>query len=169
MFAIALLVRAILLCLGVGLLTIARREFAIARSAERWPSVCGSVLVSKVAITSKYGGGKSYNAEIEYAFTLDGECYKGTNYSYVGAVRTSKSRAEKQASRYAKGSKLRVYYNPNEPEKSVVVPGVHWEQSALVVAFLLILLAIGFMPELGCFGWPQSNVCEVALFEFHWQ
>ena len=123
--------------------------------AKNWPTAQGRVIDSRVSTSVSYDddGDRSttYGAEISYSYDIDGYEYRGNRRSFADYSSSNRRRAEKIIARFAPGVDVPVYYNPEDPEKSVLEPGIN----VVSVLFLLlpgIFLVIGVLGLLGVLG-----------------
>ncbi len=131
--------------LGVYFFYIGVKEIGLAEESTRWSSVQGKITLS---IYSDYDAGStgSGNARgapsmaLHYEYTIGGETFTGERvmYGYKNNFFTSDS--YRQSKTYPKGSNVTVYYNPLNPEQSVLEPGVHFPYSWNKIMIALILL-----------------------------
>jgi hypothetical protein len=124
-------------------------EFYTAAGSLTWPATEGVVRSFKVWEKSPLGGGKkSYQVEISYEYTVDGQTYTGQTFnSRNNHVDESAVPAIRQ--QYAAGSKCQVAYSSMAPSQSVLVREVSataWGKlgiglAALVGAVFCLVLA----------------------------
>jgi hypothetical protein len=115
-----LLLSVISLLVGAGFLVYGDAYVRKASESKRWPWVEGSVSHSQVRLRRQ-----EHYADIQYHYAVDGESHTGSRIS-LGWRRTFVTRREAQefADRYRHGTHVRVYYDPANPDESVLQPGV---------------------------------------------
>lgn len=120
--------------------------------AKNWPTVQGKVVNSRVTTSvSRDSDGDlstTYGAEIDYRYEVDGYEYSGDRRSFADYSSSNKRRAEKIVARFASGADVPVYYSPDDPQKSVLEPGIN----LVSVLFLLlpgIFVVVGVLGLLG--------------------
>ncbi len=64
--------------------------------------------------------GTTYEAKIEYEFELGGTSYTGDRHSFFSFGTSSSEHASEVVRRYPVGKRVTVYYDPGEPEQSVL-------------------------------------------------
>ena len=91
-------------------------------SSRRWIPIRAKVLISEV---SEIVGEDSpiYTPRIEYQYLVDGKVYRGKNLFYGNSSTDRHSIANKYVCRFPKGSDVKIYYNPNRHEISVILKG----------------------------------------------
>lgn len=94
--------------------------------ARGWPEAQGSVLSSTVVTHTGKKGRKTYRAEVAYDYAIDRRRYTGNRVD-VSDVTSAKEEAQAVAAEYSVGAPVRVRFNPEEPSKSVLRPGVPGE------------------------------------------
>jgi hypothetical protein len=100
----------------------------------------GVITQSEVRDYSDVDGPISF--AIRYTYVVDGSTYESRRYKYV--VSSSDNRAEIVAS-HPIGSKVIVYFNPQDPTDAVLVPGLNVTDSSLLeIPALFNILIIAF-------------------------
>ena len=146
-----------LLCIGLLVATLGAGVWLLNSQAkqvyEGWQSrswqpvsarVAHSVAVHKYSASQSRQGGKGTHVlELRYVFGVAGKAYTGARRSldWEGKVLSSES-ALKQAQRLPAGSLVTAYYNPADPRRSMLEPGVPVD-AVLGSAFAVLLIAAG--------------------------
>lgn len=126
--------------LGIGLAMFVFGIFFLidANESAGWPEVEGSVRYTAVKQDRARGaqGGSKYTIRyyytVSYRYTVNGQPLSGDRYSMGDGPRASgyfKTRQEAEAEGdivYPVGSAITVYYNPENPESTVLRPGTNW-------------------------------------------
>lgn len=125
-----------------GLLLMRRRVMISLRSAS-WPSTAGTVVaVDRVYAGSGEDGDPAYDEKVEYSYAVDGHEYRG---NLVAALAPAKSAEQVQVvlEAYPVGSKVEVYFDPDDPAVCLLKPGLSGLAKAGLVAYVacVILLA----------------------------
>jgi type IV pilus assembly protein PilM len=100
-------------------------HWATARESLTWPTAQGTITQSKVKerIEDKE---KKYYLDVVYAFRLHGFEFRGTEITSADTSYSTRMSAERDARRYHVGRDVQVYYNPDDPKETLLVPGVNW-------------------------------------------
>ena len=108
-----------------------------ASESESWPMVKGEVIRTDIVRErARNGGGSTYQAKVEYQYAIEGVTHYGSRVSFAGNVNTSnRGAAMKITDQYRKGTEVAVYYDPADPEESVLEPGLS--------AMIFLMPAIG--------------------------
>ena len=117
------------------------------RSAT-WPSVSGTIVLSRVTASEPRrilgrDTEPGYSADIAYQFRVGGSRYTGETIAFaIGS--SHQSSAENRVRKYPLGMAVSVYYNPNDPTKSVLEPGYRREDiyMLLFVGILTLCFAV---------------------------
>ncbi len=126
-----------------------------AKASTSWPSVEGRISKSEIRVQHGTSGGQSvsssvsYQADIEYDYTVDGEMLKGSRIGFEDLGTADRSDAETVRNRYPEGISVTVYYKPNEHQISLLEPGLRtpaWFPVFFSIPFLLIGLALVVFP-----------------------
>jgi len=153
----------IFLVLGlVGFLAMQTAQSYADRVAQ-WPSVNGKIVTSytsKVTSAYKYGFRTTVFADIEYAYSVNGENYQGEHLRVLPMLHMkSDGTPEELVARYPVGRSVQVYYDPSDPSAAVLIPTIGDDSRSLIrsvsvmapcIAFLgLVLAGIGAMCLVG--------------------
>lgn len=90
-----------------------------AYDSASWPRTEGTI--SRSEIETNRGGRES--AYVEYTYAVDGRTYTGWRIQRMRSAFDDET-ARDLVARYPLGP-VSVYYKPNDPEKSALVPGLH--------------------------------------------
>lgn len=130
----------------IGLLLLVLWGIPTARNAAKsggWPSVEGSIRLSEM--TTNYDnqdGSVSYSAKVLYAYSVNDTEHTGSTIAFGDYGSSDPAHAGGIVSRYPVGSKTLVYYDPGDPNTSVLEPGATWSSFVGIIAGI-IFLAIG--------------------------
>lgn len=98
---------------------------------KTWPGVSGIIIASSIdktthayrrGVNNSASGGVSYTPVLVYDYQLGGTTYTGT-VIYKSFAHALEFIAEKYIEQYSVGSSVTVYYNPENPEDTVLEPG----------------------------------------------
>ena len=122
--------------------------FAMAWNSSDWPAASGEVLSSRII-----SSGKSGKPEVEYTYAVNGRKYDGSHIligpgPMGGGIGIASPR--EYIDKYPKGAQIEVYYDPEDPKRSVLEPGVNR------VITLILLTGIFFL-ILGTFIFRQMS------------
>ena len=113
-----------------------------ARATEQWPQAGGEVLESRLD-ESRGENGTMYSAHVVYRYALDGGEFESNRIWFGGDYSTSdRSEMFEIVRQYPVGKQVTVYYSPDEPSESVLIPGA-FVLSHLLYVIGLVFLAIG--------------------------
>lgn len=132
----------------------AYRGIVEAQQSLQWPTVPGRIVRSGVDVSvhrershdigRRDRETRSYSAEIEYEFEVDGQTVKGSRIAVISDQFGSKAWAKTTVQKFPVGTEVKVSYNPAKPEQCVLEPG-RWGGAG----FLLILAGVfGLFPPL---------------------
>lgn len=123
-----------------GVVDSARVEQVRSRQLRMSPSSCGTAIGSRRR--------RLFRPEVCYRYVVDHAQYQGSRISFGARVRASFDRvARRRIAPYQEGSKVVVYYNPDNPAEAVLEPraygiAVVWAMAA-VFAVAGLWLALG--------------------------
>lgn len=130
--------------MGSGVLIYGVRNLLLADASRNWPTVKGKVTVSKMG-THRGDKSTTYSADVAYDYTVNGTRYTGDRVTFGSVSTSSTARARRVLNRYPKGKEVTVYYNPEDPEQSVLEPGIHgatWFLPAFGLLFAVVGAAV---------------------------
>jgi hypothetical protein len=114
----------IFLLLGGGLSFWGWTILQDARASATWPAADGLIVGSEVDHSTDAEGGDSYSPEVDYTYQVSGQAYQNSRIKFGENSYNSRRQAEEIVARYPSGQGVTVYYAPEEPENSVLEPGV---------------------------------------------
>ncbi len=154
---LGVLIMPLFLIVGVFVTKWGAKTLDNAKESMDWPTVQGQVLHSEVVREKKSNSGSrssggssvTYNADVMFEFKLKGDTYSSDNVSFGQYSSSDPSEARKIVRDYPQGSSVTVYYNPEDPDVSVLEPGVTWS-SYIIWGMGLLFSGIGVLGFLGC-------------------
>lgn len=115
------------------------------KASQNWPSTEGVILASEV----KTDLGKSddvepkYKAAVNYRYAVEGYEYTGERVSFSGQTFLKKGKADSLVTRYNKGKRVKVYYDPKTPHVSVLEPGT--ASGPPFISIILVFIVLFFL------------------------
>ena len=130
---------AILLMIGAG-------NVQDSWNSKSWPSVEGTVNQAEVRSHASRGSrnsrsSTSYSIDLDYSYSVDGTELTGNRLRFGEINFNRRQRADEKAKLLAAAKTVKVFYDPDEPEKSVLEPGMHgaaWLLPAMGAMFFTI-------------------------------
>ena len=121
--------------------------FILSRNTKKWLSIEGKINKSKLEITNQDIGNDmsvSHKANIEYQYVISENTYYSERVFIGDYIRRNFFRSvEPIVDKYAKDKKVLVYYNPNNPKRSVLETGIHFViYRELFVGIFFVVLSI---------------------------
>ena len=114
------------------------RNLWLALESPAWPTVPGVILISQLEHREEYTFPK-----IEFRYVVDNRRMQGSDVGY--GVVTNVQRAQGLLLKYPIGKEVSVYYQPSNPDHSVLEPGFHYGGLLLPLLGLLLLIPPGFI------------------------
>src|SRR3954453_10603202 len=113
------------IAVGGGTLLWSAWNAFLAVTSHRWPQVEGTILVSDLQ-RSRDSDGYMYRPEISYRYTVADEEFVGNRARFGDSFSLSWSApAARLVQRYKVNSRVRVRYDPDNPQQSVLEPGMN--------------------------------------------
>lgn len=107
---------------------------------SRLASVEG-IIVSSSTYTSKSKRTVYYHYNIEYEFNVNARYYLSNEITFSGEYSTHQEETRGYLSKYPIGKKVKVYYDPQDPNFSVLEPDIYFD-AELNMFFLVIALSV---------------------------
>lgn len=117
-----------------------------AQASLSWPSTEGKIISSRVESKISTNSGKqristtSYFADIMHEYTVRDKEYSSKIISFGNYNSSDRSRAEEIVNRYPDGKKIQVFYNPSDPDNSVLEPGIPISIYVFIAIGVLLLI-----------------------------
>src|ERR1700722_14588695 len=123
--------------------------------SQHYPGVTGRITHSEVKSHSTSKGGTSYNADIEYSYEVGGQNYTGDKVRF-GLTQSDSRSANAAVNAHPAGSAAQVFYNPANPQQSLLSPGING--SDLIFVIFLTPFNMGMIGLwLWCAGWLRER------------
>jgi hypothetical protein len=130
------------LAAGLFLLYTAHKTGSEALASTEWPDTSGFVTYSDIHESSD-SDGTTYGADVRYTYDVSGVGYRGDRI-FIGEYSTSSySWAAGYVEKYPVDAEVKVYYDPAEPGRSVLEPGLDWFGVGLFFIMGLAFTAAG--------------------------
>ena len=114
-----------------------------AKATENWDKTDGTITNSElVDLTSAGEGNSTFKPKIEYSYTLNGNEYKSKRIYFGSHIMTSynKRYSQKLVEKYAKGTKVIVYFDRLNEKQSVLETGIKYQ---IIIGLILGLIITG--------------------------
>jgi hypothetical protein len=143
--AIEKLVGVVVLLVAAGAMIVAGYFYLKSRSTRNWPAVEGVITKSSTRSQRSPGssGAPAIIADVWYNYVVHGITYHNDTISLSQYGSGSASHAVEEAHRYPVGSRVMVYYNPEDPHDSVLEHKTPWIFTGLFAGLGAILIFIG--------------------------
>ena len=113
-----------------------------AEQANHRPTVMGTILESRVQVrTSSSDTGTEFDPVIRYQYRVQGQQYVNNTWQKIGNSPTRRE-AQEIVQRYPQGTRTTVYYDPADPQNSVLVPGNTSETSWVLWLFTYVPVGV---------------------------
>lgn len=89
--------------------------------ARKWPSTTGVISSSHITHSTDTSRHRDeYEVRVTYSYVVEGVQYQGDRLEIRPTKTSSERFAERELADYPVGKQVPVYYNPQEPERSVL-------------------------------------------------
>lgn len=124
------------LCSGVYLL----RSLIRRRASQNWPTTTGTILESSLDEDSD-----GYAPHVAYAYAVAGKRYTNDRIYFHTSQSGTKHAAQKHLSAYPMGTRVDVYFNPQNPHDSVLNRHMPIWLPVFWLFFALFLVLVGIL------------------------
>ncbi len=115
-----------------------------AYNGNDWPKVSGTITYSKMIGPTGHD-----SAKIRYKYIVGGHQYEGQHVSFANLFHIQMHGIKSIINRYQKGTRLWVYFHPENPKRAVLEKDIRSELYWTPVgAFILLILGVFFYPRL---------------------
>lgn len=131
-----------------------------AKQSAQWPSTDGVITNSWMNVRVAKGM-PYYHGEIGYKYRVGSVAYHGSALSLGRPIWASKEVWQPVLDQHPMGKMVRVYYDPLDPAKAVLEPGLHGDmESAYKVDLMLLWGGIGGLVVCARFYFDRSRPDE---------
>ncbi|MDO9088334.1 MAG: DUF3592 domain-containing protein [Anaerolineaceae bacterium] len=137
----------IFLGLGIMLVVLNRKNQKKADVSYSWPSTPGRLVSAEVkqslSVEDEFGQSKPiYYPEVRYEYEVNGRTFPGKRLSFGGSETFANGNdASNRIAGFEPGAVLKVYYDPNDPGKSVLDRVA--KKSSLVIVMGVFFIGLG--------------------------
>ncbi|SHF65197.1 Protein of unknown function [Mariniphaga anaerophila] len=119
-----------------------------ARASEKWPTAQGVITAAELGESTNSDGTIMYSANVYYDYTVNNRQYSSSGITMADGSSSMKNSEVKKLKKYAKGTSVAVYYDPEFPESTVLEPGAGlW--LGLLLRLPLLFCAVSVLIVLG--------------------
>jgi uncharacterized protein DUF3592 len=122
-----------------------------------YPFVTGTITRSEVTVQHGSKGGISYGVNINYRYEVGGQTFTGTRLRYNNVSSSNESAANDIVNAHPVGATVKVYYNPGDPQESLLFNGIMGGDFILVL-FLTPFNAVVIGLWLWTGGWLRERL-----------
>ena len=113
-------------------------------TAVRWPTAPGEIISS--AVEDVPGRLPSYEPKVSYSYSVGGVTRTGNRLRFGDNTVSFEATARKRLASYPRGTAIQVHYDPEDPERSVLRPGVsRWNYAFMVLAGAMFLAGLALL------------------------
>ena len=144
---------AVFLAIGGGLTFWGWNILQSARASSTWPTVTGRVVSSEVTTSSDADSDVTYQPRVTYRYAVQQVDYESYTIKFGENSYDSRRQAEQIAAKYGVGEPVTVYHHPEDPNQSVLEPGVSaGSYIVLGVGLIFVVVALIAAPLTFFFG-----------------
>jgi hypothetical protein len=136
---------AIAIAIGAVLYVVQLRQGLRADASKKWPQAAGIVTASALEKSPQHR--RRYTAALQYSYRVGGRDYHGSRVFWGGNEGREKHMAS-VVDTYPAGSKVRVFYDPQNPAEAVLDP-LQNTGSRQLVLYGLAMITLGLFTVTG--------------------
>jgi len=126
---------------GIGFIVASIYNISFAMKSENWPTTEANILnvdIEKVSMKAGY----QYEIKILYEYYIENKRYISNRYSFGESETSDKYKIEKLVNKLKGQKNITVFYNPNDPNTSVIETGMQWRHWKILF-FSVLFLGLG--------------------------
>lgn len=136
-------------CLSVALIWAGINGYVKSEKSKSWPSTQGTVTISYAAQEVRESGDERllyYVSQLSYDYKIGDLVHRGDESGLLISEYNTREEAETAAEKYPVGSRITVYYNPDNTYESILEIGALKQNSGtlLGIGFFFLFLASVF-------------------------
>jgi len=158
----------IFVIVGIVVAIQGKKMLATAKESANWPYVQGEVISSEMEVrkeTDDDGTSVTYSAEVLFEYEVAGTVYSANRVSFGQYSSGAPGLARKILNKYPAGTVVKVYYNPDDPEISVLEPGTTFSTYLVLIGGLVFVFFGGLFLFVVNKHWSQAEPQEQAQEE----
>jgi hypothetical protein len=134
--------------LGIFFVALGGYEFWEGSKTKVWPATSGRVIESEIETrsSSSHRHGKAsrrdtdYSVGVRYSYEVAGQKFEGQRLRYGNESHDKQSSAKQEQSLYPAGKEVQVFYDPGNPQSSVLVKGSGSSWLAMVLGSMALVI-----------------------------
>jgi len=130
------------LLIGLLLLILFLKNVYLGYKSDFWLETTAEVIRSKLSV-SQDDGSDSYNIVVNYKYSVEGKVYENNRINFGYRNMRDGGKAKNIIYKYRTGVIVPVYYNPKDPNQSVLEKG--YSLNFFILFFILICLLSSFI------------------------
>jgi len=121
--------------------------------------------IIKSQMTSHRGskGGMSYGVKFEYTYAVNGSDYRANRYTFSTASSSDQTWARDAVAAFPAGSQRVCYYDPKNPARSVLAPGIHGSDLVILMFLTPFNIIAAFMISMPFWAWLDRRRPELVV------
>ncbi len=118
-----------------------------ARASANWPGTPGQITESAIDVTTDAESDPSYSPQVAYTYQVNGTFYEGYRIKFGENTYSSEREALEILGMYPVGQTVMVYYDPADPDNTVLEPGVSGgSYIVLSVGVIFVVVSLAIIP-----------------------
>ena len=131
--------------LGSAILGFALSGLINGHASTHWPTTEATIIQSKIEqkrvhSAERHGFTNKFRPSVEYIYSVDGKEYQGNRITATDRDGVSREHSQSIIDSYPVDSTVKVYYSADQPENSVLVPGIPNSSYLLCILGLFFVL-----------------------------
>lgn len=112
----------LIILIAIGMIFVSSGGYFLYRESRirNWPVASGVILNAEVIRISRSGSSPSFKPSVSYKYQVNGKEFTGKRVSNVSRTYGNSADAEAVIADYTQSRQVSVYYNPQNPQDSVL-------------------------------------------------
>lgn len=115
------------------------------QTALDWPTTTAQIISSELVTYHDSEGANTYEVQTTYKYSLNGKSYQNDRIAFGYTSSSTKTAHQKILDKLHKAKKVRINYEPENPQNSVIAPGLN---KSTIITFIfginLLIFLLGF-------------------------
>jgi hypothetical protein len=124
------------------------------------------ILKSEVTTSPGDEGGSTYGVKFQYEYSVNGRSFTGTRYTFDGSKSSDSRWAHDAVAAFPAGSERVCYYDPNNPERAVLAPGLHGSDITQLMFMTPFNIVAGFFIAYPIWAWRDRRAPAMVAPRF---
>jgi hypothetical protein len=149
-------------CGGVGAFDHLALPAIFHQTASTWFKAAPAHIVKSEMTSHSNSDGTTHGVAFEYTYSVGGAIYTGNRFTFDKSSSSDRAWARQAVADFPAGSERVCYYDPRDPSRAVLSPGLHGSDITRILFFTPFNIVAGFLIAYAISTWRERNDNAVA-------